>query len=359
MTEAVNFYKSVYENIKFDDSGNRVLSFTTVREEYNALKNGVGIRDISDSSLLEMRGKDCLDFLNRISTNLVKDIKTNRVASTIFTNENGGILDRVTVANLDNIIFLLGSSAYRTKLFIWINKYIIKEDIQISDHSAKYSKFEITGSQSRSFLSMFFGDLMDADESGFAFKVYFDRTEAYLIKKNEFGITKYIIICVHEDTQALLNFMQNHKSVFDLVMAGSDAYQAFRIKHGIPEAPAELNDNYNPHEVNLTDDISFSKGSYIGQKAVSRFDSFGKAKEILAVLVFDDEVSHSLWYSLFAEDNREAGIVTSIAKAIDAGKSIALAFIKKEFADEGTKLTAKDSHGQEFPVTVCCIPVKK
>ncbi|MDP1994253.1 MAG: hypothetical protein Q8K40_03305, partial [Ignavibacteria bacterium] len=73
--------------------------YQSIEEEYRILTQGVGCR-VVPAALLELQGKDALDFLNRITTNDLKTLPQNNFARTIFTTEKGRILDRVFVLNL-------------------------------------------------------------------------------------------------------------------------------------------------------------------------------------------------------------------------------------------------------------------
>ncbi|NNG26772.1 MAG: hypothetical protein HKM87_04555, partial [Ignavibacteriaceae bacterium] len=62
-------YASVSENDhKF------IKSYTDLDKEIESLYSGVGLRNISHLGLIELKGKDVLDFLHRITTNSIKDL---------------------------------------------------------------------------------------------------------------------------------------------------------------------------------------------------------------------------------------------------------------------------------------------
>ena len=64
--------------------------------------------------------------------------------------------------------------------------------------------------------------------------------------------------------------MNSNKGPFDFSLVGELAYNTYRIEQGIPLAPNELNDNYNPHEASLIKYVDFNKGCYIGQEVTAR-----------------------------------------------------------------------------------------
>ncbi|MDP4175868.1 MAG: hypothetical protein Q8933_17960, partial [Bacteroidota bacterium] len=95
----LNVFKTIYSDLIFDEQEKIVKVYDSEFEEYDALINGAGLIDLSGCSLFELKGNDSLDYLHRITTNALKDLKQGELSSTIFTNEKGKMIDRATVVN--------------------------------------------------------------------------------------------------------------------------------------------------------------------------------------------------------------------------------------------------------------------
>ncbi|MDP4197890.1 MAG: hypothetical protein Q8940_22810 [Bacteroidota bacterium] len=355
----LDVFKTIYSDLIFDEQEKIVKVYDSESEEYDALINGAGLIDLSGCSLFELKGKDSLDYLHRITTNALKDLKQGELSSTIFTNEKGRMIDRATVVNNGDHLLVLGSAAFRPKLYSWINRYIISEDIKVTDLSFANSVFQVMGSQSRSFLSMIFGDVASKLQPGKMIKVQLEHTDYFLFLKNEFNRNCYFIICRQENSDFLLNYMFEHKSVFDFRAVGSAAYDIFRINNGIPSAPNEINDSYTPNEANLLEDVSFTKGCYIGQEVIARLDTYGKAQRKLAMVTFDtytEDLERSVVYD---NEERESGVITTASSSLNKSSAIALAYIKKDLCVEGTELIAKASNKKVFKITICSFGQRK
>jgi len=349
-----DYYKTLYPDIHInDDSSVKLYSSTTA--EYDALINGAGMRDISFMGLIELKGKDTLDFVHRISTNKILGLAPYSSVNTIFTNEKGRIIDRTLLLNLDFTQLLVSSGVFRHKLLTWINKYIIVEDIKISVANNRYSLFELIGSQSESFLTMIFGKDIALKYNEIK-KVNIERAEYFCVKINEFGLTKYLLLSNAEDTMFLLRYMHENSSVFDFRMVGEEAYNILRVEKGIPSAPNELNDFYNPHETKLINEVSFTKGCYIGQEVIARLDTYDKVQRELSLVLLDrlPETPENL--SIYHNAN-EAGKITSIVYSHAHKQPMGLAYIRKEYFVNGNQFTAKDSTGAAYSVILKALPV--
>lgn len=108
----------------------------------------------------------------------------------------------------------------------------------------------------------------------------------------------------------------------------SDAYEAERIRLGIPKMGAELDERTIPGETGLVArTVSFTKGCYTGQELVARVDSRGgNVPRRLARLSADAKVESGS--ALLSRDGTAAGMITSAAET-PAGTWVALGYIKR------------------------------
>ncbi len=155
----------LYESLgyKFEIvNGKKVISqFTSIEEEINSIYEGVAIKDVSNRGMIELRGKDVLDFINRISSNQTKDLPKENIIDTIFTTEKGRIIDYTTLFNFDDFQIIMCNIANQPKVIMWINKYIITDDVKVTNINGKYSLFEVIGPQADSFLTLIAGSVVN------------------------------------------------------------------------------------------------------------------------------------------------------------------------------------------------------
>jgi folate-binding protein YgfZ len=334
--------------------------FKSTQEEINSLNDGVGLRDLSGLGILELEGKDVLDFFHRISTNSMKDVQTNSVAQTIFTTEKGRIIDAATIINFDDRQLLVCSRAHVYKVKSWLEKYIITDDVRINDPAGKYLLLELLGPQADSFMTLVCGNSVN-DVALNKFKSLSSEGVLFYITrlKDRNGKIKFWIWLNPENAVKLVDYMLKYKGIFDFNLIGEDAYKCYRITKGFPAAPNEINDLYNPHEANLTDLVSFTKGCYIGQEVIARLDTYDKVQKHLTGISFNEPVDESKQYNLYDAAGNEAGKVTSVVYSERSGKTIALAYVKNAYLQEDTELIAKDESGKSIKVIVESLPFRK
>jgi folate-binding protein YgfZ len=334
--------------------------FSSAEEEINSLNDGVGLRDISDSGIFELEGKDVLDFIHRISTNSLKELQANSIAQTIFTSEKGRIIDSAVIINFDERQLLVCSRAHKFKIRSWIEKYIITDDVKINDTTGRYLLFEVLGPQADSFMTLVCGNAVNEIKLNKFKSVGSEGVLFYMARlKDRNGKLKFWLWLNPENGVRLVDFMLKNKGIFNFNLIGEEAYNVYRIIQGIPASPGEINDLYNPHEANLTDLVSFTKGCYIGQEVIARLDTYDKVQKHLTGVSFNAHVGEASDFDLFDKAGNEAGKVTSFVYSQKCKKNIGLAYVRNAYLQSETELISKDKSGKTVKVIVESLPFHK
>ncbi len=327
-----------YENCNVE--GDLIKSFSTVKEEYLALKNGVGIKICYLYNKLSLKGNDVFDYLNRISTNSVLHLKEYEHINTLFTNEKGKLIDRTTLIRLNGYSLLIGGFLADKKLRTWIDRYIINEDIIIDDVTDNVMLFELIGKQTESYLGLLIDESFDTLNNKNVLRCAVEGVEFLVLKRNEInGFNKYWIIFESNDFKTAYDLFMNNKSFFDVKFVGEDAYNVFRVENGIPATPNEISYRVNPHEIKILDDVNFKKGCYIGQEVIARLDTYDKVQRGLTGILFEnginlDGITDEM--KLLNAEKKEVGFITSLVKSPIYNKYAALGYVKKDYMELGS-----------------------
>ena len=358
-SDMLSFFVSLGAKTELLNDVSHIKSYSSLDEEVYSLNNGVALKFMNTSSIIELKGTDSLDFLHRISTNSMKNLNKEEVKKTIFTSEKGRIIGVSTVMNFESYILLITGIYSKQKTMSWLNKYIIGDDVKLSDASHRFNLLEIVGPQSESFLSLFVGDAVNAVSDN-SFKVVSADGILFFLARliDENGLKKYWILAEQENAKKLITNMVENKGPFDFNLIGEDAYNVYKIENGIASDPSELNDLYNPHEAKIINLVDFKKGCYIGQEVIARLDTYDKVQKHLVGLCFPEAVETNEKFTLLDDDKNEVGVVTSMAYSPKIKKNIALGYLKRSLAVQGMKVTAKNDT-KTMEVMVHELPFKK
>lgn len=341
--------------------GYKVIShYTSLEKELDAIYHGVALRNISHQGIIELKGKDSLDLLHRIATNSVQSLPKEGIKNTIFTSEKGRIIGLTTLMNFENYQLLVCDRASKLKVMSWIKKYVISDDVEVNDANSKYNILELVGPQANSFATLVCGSVVDEIQPN-SFKIIHTENILFFIIKlaGERNRNKFWFLADLENTKRLYNYMNENKGVFNFSMIGEDAYEIYRIEQGIPSAPNELNDDYNPHEAGLVDYVDFKKGCYIGQEVIARLQTYDKVQKRLVGVKFSQPTNNGSEYILVNEEGNEIGKVTSVVNSPKLNKQIGLAYIRNSHIQPGSKLNVKNSDNGSSQVEIQPLPFVK
>lgn len=118
---------------------------------------------------------------------------------------------------------------------------------------------------------------------------------------------------------------------------GEDAWEVRRVERGRPLAGRELTEEHNPWEARLGHTVHPDKGCYIGQEVIARLDAYDKVKQRLVGLRWTQGGMPDPGTTLTA-DGREVGHLTSVARSAHLRSNLALAYLRRESWDPGTRV---------------------
>lgn len=345
----------------FGLDGERIFKvYSETERELESVYEGVGIRNISHIGVLELKGADSVDYLHRITTNDLKNLVKERITKTIFTTEKGRVIDLVTLVNFEDFQLILSNNVNKLKVKNWIKKYIVTDEVRVEDVVEKYTILEFLGPQAISFVSMLCGDFVDSLQVN-SFKVLnIEGILFFILKVENFdGTISLLTISDFNNAQKIIKYLLEKKSPFNFSFVGEDAYNIYRIAQGIPAAPNEINDEYNPYETGLTKYISFTKGCFIGQEVIARLQTYDKVQKHLMGVIIDHTSELSLPQVISNEQGEEVGLLTSSCYSPIIKKRIGLAYIKKSFCLPGSELILNLNSSAQIKITVSELPFTK
>ena len=294
------------------------MRFHAISDEVSLLEHGSVSVDFSDHGLLRLEGKDVVDFLNRISTNDFRNFAPGDSLQTVLTTEKGKVVDSIIVVHRDDHLILIVSRGVQSSVKQWIEKFIIAEDLRVVDQTGKYLLFVVF--RPRDFLK----NPVEGNARSVFHSKYYDDDAAFYI---------FDAMCVLPDSVRLLTESQ----------VGNDAFEIYSIRRGIPQCRPEIMRECNPLELNLWNQISFTKGCYIGQEVIARLDTYKKIQRTLCKFRSDTPVVPGKDCRI-VHGGKDIGIVTNCARDDDnKGSFVGLGVIRKEFALQGRKYSMADN----------------
>lgn len=334
----------------------RNSSFETVAKECHAVREGVGIFDLTSFTKIEASGHHAHEFLNRVLANNVPT-KVGGLALCHLLNDNGVIEAEMTVTRLDeDTFFILSAGGMRARDFDQLQKLQTPFfDFDFKDVTDDYGCLAIAGPRSRDVL----GKLTDADLANTAFRWLtarqisvsgIDIRALRVSYAGELGWELYVPIAQMDSLyDALLEVGKEH----GIVPAGMYALNSLRMEKAYRGFGTEMSNEVTPIEADMMRFISKKKTDYRGQKAIAE----NKPKLAGYQLVYGvvdvphlDVMGNEPLYS----GDEIVGLTTSGGYGHYTGKNLAFAYVKSEAVDKGLHV---EMLGERYPIELLDEPV--
>ena len=210
-----------------------------------------------DSYVLLLSGKDCLKFLDGLSTN-----KVEGTCTTVFTKSNAKIIDMVEVICVGDNVAIVGHRAFKLDLVDHLNSRILQQDVKIRD------------------ISDFNNVFISLD--------IFPDTDNITIVETFRG---WILIAP--------------KSIPMESTIQETEFNEYRIQNLVPHQEYEITSSMHPFNCGLDHLVHGSKGCYVGQEILTRMRSRNNTgKSLIRVEGFpDDAITSGQTHSLVIRRN--------------------------------------------------------
>ncbi len=316
------------------------LWYSSIIEEHNAVRNVVGVFDVSHMGELFVQGKDAQKFVNYLITNNVERIPNSRIVYTPMCNENGGILDDFLAYKFNKEKIMLVVNASNTqKDYEWVKSQSSSFNVDVINKSDEYCQIAFQGPKSQDQLQK---HLKDIDLDGieyYSFEVLQLEGEEVILSRTgytgEDGFELYLSPTIAVKVWDRL--IQLAKEV-DGKPCGLGSRDTLRFEPKMLLYGKDMDENTTPLEAGLRWTVDFNK-EFIGKEALLEQKEEGIKRKLVGMEIHDKmPVRHG--YEIF-KDNEKIGFVTSGVKSPTLGKNLALGYVSKEFSKSGTMVSIK------------------
>jgi aminomethyltransferase len=333
------------------------LYYTSIMEEHRAVRQRVGVFDVSHMGEIEVRGKEALSFVQYLVPNDVAKLELDQALYTPMCDPQGFVLDDLLIYRLPDLerqgekYLLVVNVGTTEKDFGWIESQARNlAEVEIQNLSSKYAQVAIQGPVSQDALQRH----VEVDLSRI---LYFHSMETELYKEailiSRTGYTGEDGFEVYGPPMTIVQLWKDLiKS--NVTPIGLGARDSLRFEPGYPLYGHELDEQTTPIEAGLSWTVKAKPGNYNGKETLLHQKKLGGEKSLIGLRMTDPGVARQ-GYPVYA-DGAEAGIVTSGMKSITLDQFLGLGFIKKGFPKEVGQSIEIDIRGQRKAAEIIKLP---
>ncbi len=312
--------------------------FSDWRGEYSFARNNVALMDKNYRAYLSFIGPDRVRYLNAILTNNIKDLRTGQGTVSLLLNPQGHILAEIETYALPDFLFCVSYAMIRARLIEVIEKYIIMDDVTLTDQSDRFATLALEGPSAAGVVQEVSSvDIVTLDELSFC-DGSVGSIPCRIVKRSPGGVAGAEFVIEQDKVESLWQVLLAAVRKHGGGPMGYKALSALRLEMGVPWFGYDFGEKQIPHEAGLQDShISYTKGCYTGQEIVERVRSRGQVNKQRVELVFSGDVVPEAGARL-TMGGKEVGYITRAAQVLEPPRTLGMGYVRKEGSAIGTIL---------------------
>lgn len=312
--------------------------WTEARAEEEFARKSVALVDKNYRAYASFGGPDRVRYLNAILTNNIKDLSIGQGNVSLLLNPQGHILAEIETYALGESLFCVSYAMIREHLIEWLDKYIIMDDVTLSDETQRFGSLGLEGPRAAAVAREVAGIDLSALGELFRTETSVASIPCWITKRSPGGVAGCEFLCDAENVAGLWRILADVVQKHGGGPMGYEALSALRLAQGVPWFGYDFGEKQIPHEAGLQDThISYTKGCYTGQEIVERVRSRGQVNRRRVDLIFAGGGVPRAGEALTA-DGKEAGFVTRAAVPSFLPHAIGMGYVRKDHNAPGSTL---------------------
>jgi len=314
------------------------IQYTGVKNEHLAVRNNVGVFDVSHMGEFIVEGPNALELLQKVCSNNIEKINIGNAQYNCFPNENGGIVDDLIVYRIEDYkYFLVVNASNIEKDWKWISKWNKHFNAKINNISNQISLLAIQGPQAIEVIQ----NLSVADLNTLPYYSHvttnFAGNENVLIATTGYtGSGGVEVFCKNDDVLKIWESVFNAGESSNIVPVGLAARDTLRIEMGYCLYGNEINDDTSPIMAGLKWITKTSSGC-INNEQFKKEKIYGTEKKLIGVKILERGIPRS-GYKIFSDLNVEIGFISSGTHSPSLEIGIGMGYVNSKYSGIGTQV---------------------
>lgn len=316
------------EDVTFRRSNAHAL----VGEECRAVREAVGLIEISNYGKFEVTGRGAAAWLSSIMANRVPAV--GRIALSPMLNERGRLIGDFTLCRLsEERFFLIGTYAAERYYLRWFERHPPADDVAVRPCAMEYLGLSIAGPRSRALLQ----SLVDVDLASTSFpflsfrQIDVGMVPAFIGRVSFTGDLGYEIWVTGEYQRALFDRLTQAGHDLGLRHFGGRALNSLRLEKSFGSWAREYRPIYGPYEAGLGRFVDLKKEAFVGREAAAAEQAHGGERRLITLEV-DARDADTIGDEPIWHDGRVVGWVTSGGFGHTVQKSLALGYVNADIS---------------------------
>ncbi|AGA29473.1 glycine cleavage system aminomethyltransferase GcvT [Singulisphaera acidiphila] len=332
------------------------VQYTSIVEEHQAVRQGVGLFDISHMGRLTFNGTDAERWLDYATTNHVARLAVDQIQYSLMANGGGGLIDDILVYRLSSGYAVVCNASNRLAVVSEFERLKGGYDATLLDRTVDTAMIAVQGPRAFETLQPLLNvPLSPIKYYSLTMGRLLDRVDTVVSRTGYTGEDGFELIVPANEAEAVWTALMEAGKSAGIKPCGLGARDTLRFEAGMPLYGHELSDVTNPYASGVGWAVKLDKGEFVGRDALRGF----KTKPGLArvgLRLAGKRIARQ--GSLVRHEGAEIGVVTSGTFSPTLEQSLAMALIDPAATTLGTKLVV-DIRGRDETAEVIKLPFYK
>lgn len=316
------------------------VQFSSIIQEHLAVRNRVGLFDVSHMGEILVQGPEAVPFLDYVLTNQISGLRPGHIRYSPLCFETGGTVDDLLVYALKPDEYLLVVNASNiNKDLDFLNNYSSNYKVTLTDLSAETAQLAVQGPNALPVLSL----LTNAPLAKMGYYQFLDNQDlagcSVLISRTGYtGEDGFEIYLRPDKAISLWELLLETGEPFGITPSGLGARDTLRLEAGLPLYGNELSESISPIEAGLKRFIKLEKTIFIGKGQLEKAIREGVGRSLIGLRMIERGIPRS-GYRVLNNNYKEIGFVTSGSYCPTLNQNLAMALVETPYAQPNLSLS--------------------
>ena len=343
---------------------NMPIQYAGITEEHQAVRNNVGVFDVSHMGEFIIKGKEALDLVQKISTNDASKLEINQAQYSCIPNMDGGIVDDFLVYRLPEDNCAAGEQAFMLvvnasnieKDWNWIQSHN-SFDAKMTDISDQTGLLAVQGPKATQILQTLCDtSLSDIPYYHFEIGTFAGFDNVIISNTGYTGSGGFELYIKSHDASALWDQVMEAGKTEKIQACGLGARDTLRLEKGFCLYGNDINDTTSPIEAGLGWITKFEH-PFIHSQYHAQLKTNKPSKKLVGFELIDRGIPRQD-YPILDENGAEIGVVTSGTMSPTLNKAIGMGYVQSTHSKFDSELFI-GIRGKSIKAKVCKLPFLK
>jgi aminomethyltransferase len=332
------------------------VQYTSIVEEHVAVRQRVGLFDISHMGRLTFDGSGVTEWLERLTTNQVSRLADGQIQYSLMTNDRGGVIDDILVYRQPMAHLVVCNASNRLNVVAQFDRHKDGADGTMRDRTTDTAMIAVQGRRALETLQPLFNQPLESVRYyHLTMGRLMDRVDTVVSRTGYTGEDGFEVIVGAKAAPEIWEALLESGKPLGIIPCGLGARDTLRLEAAMPLYGHELGEDTDPFSAGVGWAVKLDKGDFIGRDALA-MRKLDPPLTRIGLLLEGKRIARQ--GSVVVSGEREVGLVTSGTFSPTLQQSIAMAMVSPATGAIGTPLSV-DVRGHRESARVVKLPFYK